>query len=401
MIDTGRNFITTTKIREQIDAMSLCKMNSLHWHLVDAQSWPVEIKKYDMTKDAYSARETYSQEDIKSIVSYGKDRGVRIIPEIDMPGHARSGWQQVDPNIVACLEVYWNDAAVEPCPGQLEILDNNTYPIIKDVYNEVSPLFIDDVFHVGGDELQQKCYSYSEKVVKWYAQDSLRTIHDLFQVFFDKTQPIFRNTPTRKLTMWEDVIETTYANKVPKDIILQSWNGQENIGDLTKKGYDVIVSSAMWFYLDCGHGGFLTNDPSYIEAPQNHGVNYQTGSSWCNPYKTWQRIYDYDFLHGLNQDQKSHVIGAEVCLWAEQSDSSDITQKIWPRAAALAESTWSGNKDSNGHYRTNLATQRILNFREYLVALEIPATPLVPKYCIQNPHACDFSQNQTIMDSYA
>jgi hexosaminidase len=94
MIDTGRNFITVPKIQEQIDGMALSKLNVLHWHLDDAQSWPVEMYTYpNMTNDAYSAAETYSQHDIRGLITYAGSRGVRVIPEVDMPGHASSGWK--------------------------------------------------------------------------------------------------------------------------------------------------------------------------------------------------------------------------------------------------------------------------------------------------------------------
>ena len=97
-------------------------MNSLHWHLVDTQSWPLALESYpEMIQDAYSPEEVYSKSDIKYVIDYARSRGVRIIPEIDMPGHARAGWRKVDPSIVECADPFWTDAAVEPPPGQLNI----------------------------------------------------------------------------------------------------------------------------------------------------------------------------------------------------------------------------------------------------------------------------------------
>jgi hexosaminidase len=123
----------------------------------------------------------------------------------------------------------------------------------------------------------------------------------------------------------------------------------------------------------------------------NYGGN---GGSWCAPYKTWQRIYDYDFTTNLTVAQAQHVLGAEAPLWSEQVDDTVISGKMLPRAAALAELLWSGNKDENGKKRTTEMTERILNFREYLVANGIGAAPLVPKYCLQHPHACDLYLDQ-------
>ena len=158
MIDTGRNYISKNKIFEQINGMSLAKLNVLHWHLIDSQSWPVEIKAYpEMTEDAYSDNEIFSQDTLKEIVSYAAARGIRIIPEVDMPGHASSGWRQIDENIVTCQNSWWSNdvwplhTAVEPAPGQLDILNEKTYEVTGKVYKEMTSIFPDNMVHLGGD----------------------------------------------------------------------------------------------------------------------------------------------------------------------------------------------------------------------------------------------------------
>jgi hexosaminidase len=409
LVDTGRNFISIAKIKEQLDGMGLSKLNVLHWHLDDSQSWPVDIGAYpQMVQDAYSGRETYSHNDLHDIITYARARGIRVIPEVDMPAHAAAGWQRVDPGIVSCANSWWSNdnwplhTALEPPPGQLDILNNNTYPVVQTVYNELSGIFSDNFFHVGADEVQTNCYNFSSNVQNWFAENPSRTYSDLMQYWIDRVLPIFlNNQPNRRLIMWEDiVIGSVPALNVSKDIILQSWNnGPANIQNLTAQGFDVIVSSSDFLYLDCGFGGWVTNDPRYdvmtnpdLNTPNfNYGGN---GGSWCAPYKTWQRIYGYDFTTNLTTAQAQHVLGAEAPLWSEQVDDTVISGKMWPRAAALAELLWSGNKDTDGQKRTTEMTERILNFREYLVANGIGASPLVPKYCLQHPHACDFYLDQ-------
>lgn len=410
MIDTGRNFISVSKILEQLDGLALSKMNVLHWHLDDAQSWPMEIRSYpNMTKDAYSTREVYTEADMRRVIEYARARGIRVIPEVDMPGHAASGWQQVDPEIVTCTNSWWSNdvwehhTAVEPNPGQLDILYNKTYEVVENVYKDLSNVFNDTFFHVGADELQANCYNYSSRTMDWFAQNSSRTYHDLAQYWVDNAVPIFKKVKNRRIMMWEDIVlSAENATDVPKDIVMQSWNGGlENIKKLTSAGYDTVVSSADFFYLDCGHGGFVTNDNRYnVQAnPEGDGkVNFNyggDGGSWCAPYKTWQRIYDYDFTTNLTESEAKHVIGAEAPLWSEQVDDINISNEFWPRAAALGELVWSGNRDKDGNKRTNKLTQRLLNFREYLVANGVMANALVPKYCLKHPHACDLYQNQT------
>jgi hexosaminidase len=415
MIDTGRNFITTTKIKEQIDGMALSKLNILHWHLDDSQSWPVHMNTYpQMTNDAYSPSQTFSHADIKDIIAYARARAVRVVPEVDMPGHSAAGWQQVDPSIVACVHSWWSNdvwayhTAVEPTPGQLDPLNNKTYGVVEKVYNELSSIFTDNFFHVGGDELQTGCYNFSTYVTEYLAEDPSRTYNDVTQYWVDHAFPIFKKIANRKLVIWEDlVLNDPHAPNVPtENLLVQSWNnGLGNIDNLTEAGYDVLVSSSDFMYLDCGFGGFVTNDPRYDVmvnpdavdglANFNYGGN---GGSWCAPYKTWQRIYDYDFTANLTDAQAAHVKGAVAPLWSEQVDDTVISGKMWPRAAALAELVWSGNKDpKTGEKRTTYLTQRILNFREYLVANGVQAAPLVPKYCLQHPHSCDLYYDQTVV----
>jgi hexosaminidase len=381
MIDTGRNYLSKKKIMEQVDGMSLSKLNVLHWHMIDNQAWPVEISAYpDMTEDAYSPNEVYTQDSLKEIVSYAAARGVRIIPEIDMPGHASSGWKQIDPSILTCVDSWWSNdvwpahTAVQPNPGQLDILNNKTYEVTAKVYKEMATIFPDNWFHIGGDELFANCNNFSTLGLAWF--ESGKSMGDLYQYWVDKAIPNFRSQVNKTFVMWED---------------------------LTAQGYRVIVSSSDFIYLDCGNGGYVSNDPRYnvLINPNatDGGANFNwggLGGSWCAPYKTWQRIYDYDFTYNLTATQKALVQGAIAPLFGEQVDDTIVSQKMWPRAAALAELVWSGNRDANGKKRTTELTQRILNFREYLLASGIQAAPLMPKYCAQHPHECDLYLDQDV-----
>jgi hexosaminidase len=413
MIDSGRNFISKKKIFEQIDGMALSKLNVLHWHIIDSQSWPLEIKAYpEMTEDAYSSNEIFSQDTLKEIISYAAARAVRIIPEIDMPGHASSGWGQIDQDLLTCQDSWWSNdnwpthTAVEPNPGQLDILNNKTYEVTGKVYKEIADIFPDNWFHIGGDELFLNCNNFSSRAVDFF--NSGKTMGDLYQYWVDHALPNFRAQANKTFVMWEDVVlsaDVAATGVVPKDVVLQAWNnGLDHISNLTARGYQVIVSSSDFIYLDCGYGGWVGNDPRYnvMINPNatDGGANFNwggLGGSWCSPYKTWQRIYDYDFTFNLTDTQKSLVQGAIAPLFSEQVDDVVISQKMWPRAAALAELVWSGNRDENGDKRTTELTQRILNFREYLVANGVQAAPLMPKYCLQHPHACDLYLNQTAL----
>ena len=412
MVDTGRNFVSLSKMLEQVQAMSLAKLNCLHVHWVDSQSFPIHLNSYpQMIRDAYSPRETFTHSQIRELIQYARERAVRVIPEVDMPGHSAAGWKQVDPEMVACADSWWSNdvyeyhTAVDPAPGQLDLIYNGTYEVVGNVYKELSDLFHDNWFHVGGDELQTNCYNYSQRTVDWLNEG--HTWSDLLQQWFDRAVPMFQNVrPERRLIMWEDLYlgdSPMVTPNVPRSVVIYTWhNGISNVHNLTASGFDVVVASSDFFYLDCGYGGFTPNDPQYNVMtnpdPSIPNTNYLgSGGSWCAPYKTWQRIYDYDFTLNLTETQKKHVMGATAPLWAEQVDDTVISGKMWPRAAALGELVWSGNRDSNGLKRTAQLTMRILNFREFLVANGINAAPLVPKYCLQHPHNCDYSRNQTLI----
>ena len=376
MIDSARNFLPMKSILEQIDIMSSVKMNVLHWHLVDSQSWPVILKCHpEMLRDAYSEQETYTIEDLQHVQAYARERGVRVIPEIDIPGHARAGWRQVDPSLVKCGDQFWNGYAVEPPPGQLDIQNNKTYKVIRDVYNELSEVFSDEYFHIGNDELQKLCYPKD-----WFNNE---TLSDITERYLNSVLPILNNVSGRKLIMWDDVVTSSDAVNLAQNITLQIWHEPSQIKNITSKGYNVIVSLADHLYLDCGYGGFLTNDFRYTDSPENDYFNSGQGGSWCAPYKTWQRIYSFDIFQNLTNSEKKHVLGAEAVLWSEQVDFTVLTGKLWPRSAALAELLWSG--------RANLydMSERILLFREFLVKMGHHVSPLAPKYCLLNPHACD------------
>lgn len=195
--------------------------------------------------------------------------------------------------------------AVEPNPGQLDILVPKTYEVVEKVYNELSDVFTDNFFHVGGDELQLGCYNLSKPTSAWFAADPARTYDDLWQYWVDRAIPIFKKAknPKRRLVMWEDVfIGTHVAHTVPKDIILQAWNnGIDNIKNITRAGYDVIVSSSDFFYLDCGFGGWVTNDQRYNDQRNPNltipTFNYGAGGGSVSAIPHFPHFHEFNSYH--------------------------------------------------------------------------------------------------------
>lgn len=170
--------------------------------------------------------------------------------------------------------------------------------------------------------------------------------------------------------------------------ILQTWNnGPNNTKLIVQAGYRAIVSSSDFYYLDCGHGDFVGNDSSYDTVSNDLGSD---GGSWCGPFKTWQRIYDYDITYGLTEEEAKLVIGGEVALWSEQADQTVLDSRLWPRSSAMAEVLWSGNRDRTGKKRYAEATDRLNDWRHRMVGQGIGAEPLQPLWCRRNPGMCNY-----------
>nr|CAD1840394.1 unnamed protein product [Ananas comosus var. bracteatus] len=315
----------------------------------------------------------YTPDDVKTVVEFGMSRGVRVMPEIDAPAHTGS-WAGAHPDIVTCANMFWvpngvadwpNRLAAEPGTGQLNPLKSETYDVFRNVAADVASLFPEQLYHAGADEL--------------------------LELFVSSTHS-FVLSLNRTVVYWEDVlldpvVRVNPALISPKNTILQTWNnGPNNTKLIVSAGYRAIVSSSDFYYLDCGHGDFVGNNSIYDSVGSDSDSN---GGSWCGPFKTWQRIYDYDITYGLSEDEAKLVLGGEVALWSEQADSTVLDGRIWPRASAMAEALWSGNRDPTGRKRYAEATDRLNDWRHRMVGRGIRAEPIQPLWCRTRPGMCN------------
>jgi hexosaminidase len=398
-VDTARNFYPIETLLRQIDAMAMAKMNVLHWHMVDSESWPLALESLpEMSQAAFSEAEQYTPSDIKKIVRYAYQRGVRIIPEIDLPGHASLAWKYADPNAVICDDLSYFDPPIGFVGPQLDVTYDGTYKLLEAVYNELSQLFPDHHFHVGFDEMWTKCTDLNEKMQRWLI-DNNYTYADIGQYYVNQSMPIFKSVPNRTIVMWEDAVlgHTITAKDLPKDIVLQAWDGGiKSAKKLANMGYDVIISAYDFLYLDCGKGQAMAGDPRYLQqkdpdpSRKEFSFNYRgDGGSWCAPYKTWQRLYSLDFHHTMTEVELSHVVGAEAAVWSEQIDDMELDAIIWPRTGSLAELLWSGNRDNEGYHRVSEFFPRLLYFRERLKSKGLRPASIGSRLCLRDPQKCD------------
>ncbi|KAH8553304.1 glycoside hydrolase superfamily [Umbelopsis sp. PMI_123] len=421
MLDTARNYYTVDDILRTIDGMSYNKMNVFHWHITDSQSFPLLLESVPELgeKGAYTLHGKllgYTKKDVKRIIKYARERGVRIVPELDMPAHT-AAWKGVE-GITTCTEQFYLDPtndwanryASEPTAGQLNPINPKTYEIVSKVIDEVTSWFDDEYYHGGGDEPVNRCWEDNKSVSDYMAKHNV-TGNDLLQTFLTKELAIIKKNKKTAI-LWEDAATQLHLN-IPKDTILQVWTG--TIKDAVTSGYKVIASSYNFFYLDCRSGNWNGNDTTVDEQvpptiPQTLldyiNNNYPAWASnlipspnyggaagdWCAPFKSWQRVYSYDVTYQLTKEEAKSVLGGEVALWSEQSDPMTVDMKIWPRAAAAAEMLWSGRYDSTGKQRDiGEAMPRMFDWRYRLVERGLRAEPIQPLWCGKNPHGCDLN----------
>ncbi|KAJ2648631.1 Glucosamine-6-phosphate isomerase (Glucosamine-6-phosphate deaminase) (GNPDA) (GlcN6P deaminase) [Coemansia sp. RSA 1250] len=377
LFDTARNFYSLESIFRTLDAMSFNKMNVLHWHVVDSQSWPIESKTFPelQAKGAYSKSMSYSYNDVQQVVAYARDRGIRVIPEFDVPGHTYIVGL-AHPELMSCMnkQPNWDNYAAEPPSGQLNIAKPETIEFTNKIIDEYTKLFPDEVFHVGGDEVNRNCWTEDADVQAYLAAHPDESVETLLASWYGKVHDHLETTGKQGYTWEETLFHSEY--KPNNQTILQVWIDHASVDKATAQGYRVVSSAYDAYYLDCGHGAWLSNFD---------------GNSWCDPFKTWMHVYNYDVTANITSaEQLDLILGTEVAAWSEQIDETVIDSRLWPRAAAMAETAWSGKSDSTGHVRTTAEVASRLHEQRYrMVGRGIGAEPMQPLWCARNPGACN------------
>ena len=339
MLDTARHFISVEKIEELIDAMSYSKLNLLHWHVTDVQSFPLVLNSHpDMAYyGAYSPDQVYTVETVSELREYGKARGVRLLPEVDGPSHVGAGWQPHDPSFVLCLEATpWYSYCRSPPCGQLNPTSEDMYEVLQDIHRDLMDMFKTNQVHLGGEEYHFGCWNSSQQVVDWLAERGRGREEEDFLFLWSH----FQNTSYQNLevaseelgmaeppqvTLWSSQVTwPKYLNYLDPDRhTVQFWTDASDLSEPSIKavaegGFKMVFSNSDGLYLDCGFAGWVWDSPS-----------------WCSPYKGWQTVYQNDpyailETHGVaNLDEaKRNILGAEVAMWTEQTDDQSLLAKV-------------------------------------------------------------------------
>ncbi|KAJ3325319.1 N-acetyl-glucosamine-6-phosphate deacetylase [Boothiomyces sp. JEL0866] len=351
LLDTSRHFISKENIFSIMDGMEAAKMNVFHWHIVDSQSFPLESNVVPL--NAYSQWQFYSKQDVKDIIQYAYTRGIRVIPEFDMPGHT-TAWK-INEFIVCGNKEPWTSFCNEPPCGQIDITKQKNLDIIQQFISEQSELFSDPYLHLGSDEVNSNCYMTDPGVSK-YLNATGTTLDQLLSKFTLSVKG-YANHNKKQTIFWEETVLN--HNITMTGSVIQAWIGAESVQKLVSLGYKVIASPYNEWYLDCGRGNFVS------------GKN-----SWCDPYKTWRTVYEYDPLQGIDASAAHLVLGGEVAMWTELVDNDDVQTVLFPRAFAAAEVLW-GSPNRNWEE----AIYRLDQFRTMLSYRKVKVGALWPEYC--------------------
>lgn len=335
MIDTARHYLPMDLILDNLDAMAMNKMNVLHWHISDKQSFPyAPTNMSELAKGAYHPKRIYTPQDVHTIVREAYLRGIRVIPEIDMPGHT---------NAIAAS----HPEIMSHCPDPSEPMNptvNETWHFVANIYKDLDAMFPDWFVHVGGDEvwMSEACWLQDPSIAIWMKDHGMEETVELYEYFETKLLFIvdqFCKTPI----VWQEVFDLNLT--IPKNTVVDVWKGFDkySIQNATNQGYRVILSGC--WYLD-------------------------------HLKETWQSFYECDPLN-FTSSNKDLMIGGHASMWGEHCDASNFISRVWPRASSAAEKLWHGTSKS----AASTIAERISNFRCRMVQMGFAAGPTGPGVC--------------------
>jgi len=320
--DCARHFFPADEIKRIIEQMSLVKMNVLHWHLADDQGWRIESKRYPKL---HAQNEYYSQQDIADIVAFAGERGVEIIPEIDMPGHARALLAAYPEYSCSGIEVkraeYGGIYSIVLCAG-----NEKTYEFVGDLLDEICPLFPSSRFHIGGDEVPKKewkkCSHCQAKIHEMGLKDETE-----LQAYFSNRVIEMLARHGKSAVCWNDSLEATNLNR---DVLVQYWSVQyaDDIPPYVNAGGKFIYSDMFRFYFDY----------PYFMIPLEKVYN--------GPMSILETGYS----------DSAAVVGIEACLWSERIVTADrLEEQLFPRLYAVAEVAWHDGARDYADFKSRLS----------------------------------------------
>lgn len=319
--------------------MEANKMNVFHWHIVDDQSFPYQSNVFPALseKGAYDSTMVYTHDDIKAVIEFARQRGIRVIPEFDTPGHTRSWGEGLPEILTAC---YVGDDP-DGTYGPINPINSGTYQILRKFFKEVVDLFPDKYVHLGGDEVSFDCWASNPSILSYMESRNMSGEFTLLEsMYIQKLLDISKQLNSSSV-VWQEVFDN--GVRIPQDTVVHVWLGNQadELSKVTQTGHRALLSTC--WYLD----------------------HLETGGDW-------HKYYDCDPHDFVGTDvQKDLVMGGEACMWGEVVDESNVHSRIWPRASAAAEKLWSAHNVQN----TKEAARRLEEHTCRMKRRGIPAQP--------------------------
>ena len=328
MLDSARHWMPLEVVKRNLDAMAAVKLNVFHWHLSEDQGFRVESKRFPKLQQEGSDGLFYTQDEIRGVVAYARDRGIRVVPEFDIPGHT-TAWLVGYPELGTIPGPYEIGRKWGVYENALDPSREETYAFLDAFFEEMTALFPDPYFHIGGDEVAARQWNASARVQAFAKQNNLKDAHAIQAYFNQRVQKLLQKRG-KILIGWDEVLHPD----LPRDIVVQSWRGQKSLAEAATQGYRGILS---WgYYLD-----------HLSPAAFHYGVDPMSGDA-----------------DKLAPEEKSRILGGEMCMWAEYTTAEMVDSRIWPRAAAIAERLWSpaATRDVDSMYARMESVSRLLEW---------------------------------------
>jgi hexosaminidase len=311
MLDVSRHWMQIEVVERNLDATAAVKLNVFHWHLSDDQGFRVESKRFPRLQQFGSDGHFYTQAQIRHVVGYARDRGIRVVPEFDIPGHTTS-WFVGYPELASAPGPYTIERKWGIFQPTMDPTREETYAFLDEFIGEMASLFPDSYFHIGGDEVEETQWKSSAAIQAFAKQHQLgdtRALHAYFNLRLEQILTKYGKT----MIGWDEVLDPSLAH----DTVIQSWRGQASLAEAARKGYRGILSFGYYLVHLKPAAAHYTVDP-LADAPDL-----------------------------LTKEQASRILGGEACMWSEYVSDQTVDSRIWPRAGAVAERLWSAREVTN------------------------------------------------------
>ncbi len=315
LIDAVRHFMPVPVIKRNLDGMAATKLNVLHWHLTDDQGFRVESKMFPLLHTS-SPGGFYTQAEVREVLAYAAARGIRVVPEFDVPSHT-TAWMVAYPRLASLDTVYrpyqsWRTTNVAIDPTR-----ETTFTFLDSLLTEMTGLFPDPYFHAGGDEYNGKQWRRSPRIAAFMRERGMvkadgQTLdsHKLHTYFNRRVLAILQRQG-KTMVGWDEIL----GPDLPAPVVIQSWRGVKSLTETARQGHPALLSSGYYLDLNLTAAAAYATDPLPSNSP-------------------------------LDAAQRARILGGEAAMWSEFADSVIIDSRIWPRAGAVAERLWSGQANT-------------------------------------------------------